>query len=187
MSKNAESQWIGKRISYVWHPDALTVIIDQSIPARQMRLLTFWLVAWYAVGAAFVHSARVASTEDERMFIMISLAFWLYFAFRVTKVWVWRRIGREMLRVTADGVSVKDAFGNLGRARFYLMGNIKKLEVVRRDPTKFLHSLDMSFWTIGGNMLSFKYLRTSVSFGKQLPEQDALKLARVLDQAFRKF
>lgn len=187
MTKNTENKWIGERISYAWHPDALTVIIDQSIPPSQMRLLTFWLLAWYAVGTAFVYSARVASTEDERMFIMISLAFWLYFAFRVTKVWVWRRVGREMLRVTADGVSVKDAFGNFGRARFYLMGNIKKLEVVRRDPTKFLHSLDMSFWTIGGNMLSFKYLRTSVSFGKQLSEQDALKLARVLDQAFRKF
>lgn len=187
MSKDTENKWIGDRISYVWHPDALTVIIDASIPAGQMRMLTFWLVAWYAVGAAFAYSARVASTEDERMFIMISLAFWLYFAFRVTKVWMWRRIGREMLRVTADGVSVKDAFGSFGRARFYLLGNIKKLEVVRRDPTKFLHTLDMSFWTIGGNMLSFKHLRSTVSFGKQLSEQDALKLARVLDQAFRKF
>jgi hypothetical protein len=68
-----------------------------------------------------------------------------------------------------------------------LKDNIKRLEVVRRDKTKFLHTLDQSFWIIGGDALSFQYFRKSIVFGKQLSEREAGALAKVIDKALRKF
>lgn len=178
---------IGERITYAWHPDALTVIITQQIPKRQRLMLEAWFGAWLVAGAGFAQAWRMATTADERMFFMICIAFWTYFALRVGKVVLWRRTGREMIRVSADGVSIKNAFGTFGRAQFFLKDNIKRLEVVRRDKTKFLHTLDQSFWIIGGDALTFQYLRKSIVFGKQLPEREAGALAKVIDKALRKF
>jgi hypothetical protein len=178
---------IGQRISYAWHPDALTVIITQEIPRRQRLMLEVWFAAWLMAGAGFGQAWRMATTADERMFFMICIAFWTYFAFRVGKVVLWRRMGQEMIRVNAEGVSIKNAFGTFGRAHFFLKDNIKRLEVVRRDKTKFLHTLDQSFWIIGGDALSFQYFRKSIVFGKQLSEREAGALAKVIDKALRKF
>jgi len=40
---------------------------------------------------------------------------------------------------------------------------------------------------MGGDSLQFTYLRSRFVLGKQLPEKDAAKLARLIDQALRKF
>lgn len=187
MTPPASPTSIGERISYAWHPDALTVIITQEIPKRQRVMLEAWFGAWLLAGGGFWQAWRMATTADERMFFMVCLAFWTYFAFRVGKVVLWRRTGQEMIRVTADGVSIKNAFGTWGRAQFFLKDNIKRMEVVRRDKTKFLHTLDQSFWVIGGDALSFQYLRKSIVFGKQISEREASALAKVIDKALRKF
>ena len=187
MTQEPQTQTIGSRISYAWHPDALTIIVSQEIPKHQQRLLEAWLLAWGLAGAGLGQAWRMADTPDEGMFFSICLAFWSYFAFRVSKVVLWRRRGREMIRISAEGVSLKNAFGTFGRAQFFLKDNITRLEVIRRDETKFLQTLDQSFWIIGGDMLSFKYLRKSIVFGKQLSLQEAKALAKVIDKALRKF
>ena len=40
-------QSIGDRITYAWHEDALTIIIDQAIPRSQRLMLEGWfLLGW---------------------------------------------------------------------------------------------------------------------------------------------
>lgn len=177
---------IGNRITYAWHPDSLTIIIGQSIPKKQLNLLLAWALCWCLVGGAFVNEWLVR-TDDEKMFFAISLAFWTFFAFRVGKVIWWRFQGQEMIRITAEGMSLKNAFGTFGKARFFLKENIQRMEVVRRDPTQFMQSLDQSFWIVGGDTLQFTYLRSRFVLGKQLSEKDAHALAKLIDQALRKF
>lgn len=171
----------------MWHPDALTVIISQTIPKKQQVLLECWWFAWLLAGMGFACGWWMAKTTDEQMFFSICLAFWLYFFFRIGKAVAWRRVGQEMIRISQEGVSIKNAFGTYGRAQFFLKGNIKRMELIERDASKFFHTLDQSFWVIGGDALTFQYLRKSIVFGKQLEVKDALALAKVIDKALRKF
>lgn len=178
-------QRIGERISYQEHDTSLTVVITQEIKKTQRFAMEAWGIAWIAVGVAFAVFYRTAPAGDG-MYYAICLAFWAFFLFRVGKTILWRRIGREMIRVSADGISVKNAFGTRGRARHFLLANIKGLEVIPLDSTGFISMLDQSFWLIGGDRLQFTYLRQSVRFGKQLSDKESQKLAQVLDRAIRR-
>jgi hypothetical protein len=185
MTSNKQNK-IGQRISFAWHDDSLTVIIDQSIPRAQQMMLDAWFVAWVIVGGSFGYAHSI-SQGDERKFLLICLAFWAFFAFRVLKVLAWRRVGQERIRVDVEGMSIKNAFGSYGKAKFFMKDNIKRMEVIRRDPSKFMQNMDQSFWIMGGDSLQFKYMRSSFVLGKQLEERDAKALAQLFDKALRKF
>jgi hypothetical protein len=84
-------------------------------------------------------------------------------------------------------MSIKNAFGSYGKAKFFMKNNIQRMEVIRRDPSKFMQNLDQSFWIMGGDSIQFKYQRSSFVLGKQLNERDAKALAQLFDKALRKF
>lgn len=179
-------QSIGKRITFVWHDDALTVVINQKIPRNQQMALEAWMLAWIAVGVVFCWSL-LHSVGEERLFYSISTAFWTFFTFRVGKVILWRRKGSESIRICKEGMSVKNAFGTLGKAQVFHLANIQKMEIRRRDPASFLANLDQSFWIMGGDSIHFAHLNKSFVLGKQLNEKDAQDLAKLLDKGIRKF
>ena len=81
MKETPPIQTIGERITFAWHDDALTVVINQKIPRSQQMALEAWMIAWIAVGVVFFWSLMHA-TGEERMFYSISSAFWTFFAFR---------------------------------------------------------------------------------------------------------
>ena len=184
--KTPPIQTIGERITFAWHDDALTVVIDQKIPRSQQMALEAWMIAWIAVGVIFFWSLMHA-TGEERMFYSISSAFWTFFAFRVGKVILWRRKGSETIRIHTEGMSVKNAFGTLGKAQIFRLSHIQKMEIRRREPTAFLANLDQSFWIMGGESIHFTHDKKSFVLGKQLSEKDAQALAKLLDKGIRKF
>ncbi len=182
----ASTKSIGPRITYAEHGDAFTVIISQSIPRTSFGLLVAWWFAWWLIGAVFLVEWARTEVADERMFFAISLAFWAYFAFRVGKVIAWRKWGREMIRITATTLSVKNAFGSYGRALEVPLASVDRMEVVKRDPAKFLHSLDQSFWIMGGESLVVRSKVKRLRLGKQLSMKEAGALAKVMDGAIRR-
>ena len=92
-----------------------------------------------------------------------------------------------MIRIDAEGMSIKNAFGKYGKAKFFLKDNIKRMEVIKRDPTKFMQNMDQSFWIMGGDSIQFNYMRSKFVVGKQLNERDSKALAHLFDKALRKF
>ena len=72
-------QSIGDRITYAWHEDALTIIIDQAIPRSQRLMLEGWFLAWLGVGGATAMEMAGATGSDRTFFLVfmvfLSLAF----------------------------------------------------------------------------------------------------------------
>lgn len=182
-SKTAEPTAIGARITWMQHADAITVVIAQHVPPRTWWAIASWYLCWWIAGAGMAYGWGIASTPDERMFLAICLAFWAFFAVRIGKVLVWRKIGRETLRIRAGELTYKRAWGTWGKAYLYELEAISKLEVVERDPRKLFHVLDIEPWIIGGEALHMRHRGRSVSFGLQLGTRDARALASVLDRA----
>lgn len=177
---------IGERISYLQQPDAFTVIISQHIPRTSFLLLVGWWAAWWGIGSVFAWELANAEVPEEQMFFSISLAFWAYFAFRVGKVIAWRKWGQEAIRITETTLSVKNAFGRFGRTTEVPLSSVERMEVVKRDPKKFLHSLDQSFWIMGGESLVVRSSVSRLRLGKQLSMREAGALAQIMDGAIRK-
>ena len=186
-SETAEPNSIGTRTTWMQHPDALTVVITQEVPARTFLMLAAWYAGWWLAGAGMAYGAATAATSDERMFLVICLAFWAFFAVRIGKVLVWRRIGRETLRVRSGELTYKRAWGTWGRAHVFDLQDVSRLEVVKRDPRKFLDVLDIEPWIIGGESLRLRYRGRSVPLALQLDAREAQALAAVLDRAISAF
>jgi hypothetical protein len=178
-------QFLADRISMAHHPRSVTFIITQEIEKKQQRWLEIWMVLWLLVGAAWAWSAMVAIDREERLFFGISLAFWSYFAFRSIQVVLWRRRGREMIRVAPEAFSIKRAYGTWGNPRFVPLEQVSRLEVVKPQPGKFLAQWEQSFWMIGGAAIEIHTARGVLGCGLQLDAGSAQKLAKELDRAIR--
>ena len=109
---------IGKRISIAEHGDATTIVIAQTIPPSQQIALEAWFGGWLGLGGLIGYGA-FASAGDERNMLVICLAFWTYFFVRILKVILWRRIGSEVIRISAKQILIKNAFKKKGKERYF--------------------------------------------------------------------
>ena len=123
--------------------------------------------------------------SDEKIFFAVTIAFWAFFFFRMTKVFYWRRAGRELLRIREDNLTIKNAFGNYGKARLFQIENIQKFGTIPYDFKKYGQFLDRSFWEMGGETIGFEHFGKAIRFGKQLSDQESKQLAKILQKAFK--
>ena len=177
---------IGKRITIAEHKDATTVVIDASIPASSQIALEAWFGGWLGLGGLIGYGAY-SSQGDERTMLLVCMAFWSFFFIRILKVILWRRMGREIIRVTPKEVLIKNAFKTRGKDRFYAIKNVGEFKAVERDIKSFLGSLDQSFWIMGGDNIHFNYLGKTHVLGKQLPHNDAMQLSNYLNKSVAKY
>jgi hypothetical protein len=167
--------------------DAINIEINQKIERWQEAMLFFWITAWTFCGGAFLYYAFNANSQSEQIFFIICSSLWLFFFIRITKVFLWRLIGKEMIRISKEGVSIRNAFGSWGKKELFVHQNIFKPGLIKRDPTSFLAFLDDSFWIIGGERVGFSYSGRRIQLGKQLTLHDAELLLRVMESAMREY
>lgn len=177
---------IGKRISIAEHSDATTIVIDAKIPASQQIALETWFGGWIGLGGLIGYGAY-SSTGDERNVLLVCMVFWSYFFVRILKVILWRRIGKEIVRVNSKNVLIKNAFKKRGKDRFYELKTLGEFKALKREKTSFLGSLDQSFWIFGGDNIHFNYLGKAHVLGKQLKESDALQLCNYLNKSVARY
>ena len=183
----SEPKFIGKRIRVMREKDAINIEINQKIERWQEAMLFFWITSWTFCGGAFLYYAFNANSQSEQIFFIICSSLWLFFFIRITKVFLWRLIGKEMIRINKEGVSIRNAVGSWGKKELFVHQNIFKPGLIKRDPTSFLAFLDDSFWIIGGERVGFSYSGRRIQLGKQLTLHDAELLLRVMESAMREY
>lgn len=181
-----QTQTIGDRISFDRSANELTVVITQQISRKKETIFLLWLLALLLAGGAFINYwiSNPAGSSD-RVFFMVCTAFIAFFLVRYGKVFLWRKIGREMIRIKGEEMSIKNAFGSYGRAQFFNTNNVHRFGVIPYDFTKFGQFMDRAFWEMGGETLGFEHGGRKYRFGKQLDEREAERLARVIDKCLR--
>ena len=177
---------IGNRISIEEHKDAITIVITQTIPFSQQLSLELWIGAWTGLGCLFGYGAWTYP-GDERTFFLIGLIFWGFFMVRITKVALWRRMGREIIKLSHGRLLIKNAFKTRGKDRYFALKKVGKFTAHDIPIKSFIQQLDQSFWIIGGDKLHFDFNGKPYVLGKQLKHSDALQLANVLNKGVAKF
>lgn len=178
---------IGERITITQGDDSLKVDIHQQIPSKQMMLLTLWLLAWVALEVLVLYFWTQESNEGNAWLgYAIYSAFWGFFAFRIGKVWMWRRVGREVLVVDRKGISIAMAFGERGLPDFFAHGTYRMPSRIETNPQQILQTFEKAFWSMGGETIQFSSGKRTMVLGKQLSEQHANALLKLIHGAVRR-
>lgn len=178
---------IGDRIQFQQDDDTLRVTIGQGIAPTQMALLTAWLLAWLSLEAMVLFFwTQEPNQGNAWVGYAVYSAFWAFFAFRMGKVWLWRRMGREVIVVDRKGLSIAMAFGERGLPDFFAHGVYSAPKTIPDNPQQILRTFEQAFWSMGGETLQFSSGKRTMVFGKQLSDRDADTLLKLLMAAVRR-
>lgn len=176
-------KWIGERISYVDNDTKTTIIITPEQPGFIKALLGAWFFMWLTIGFTITWSYfHFKFTQQEQLILFIFMAFWLYYAVRVGRTFLWSLYGREYLRIDKISMAVKTSLKTYGKSRQYLLENIKKITVQVPKPNSFQAAWENSPWIRGGERIQFEYMGKTIRFGRKLTEQEAKQLFQLITQ-----
>ena len=178
---------ISDRVSYSINGKDYIIIIKGQITRLQEALLVTWMIAWTICGALLIWEYYSGDNPKElRMGILVVLAFWVYYEWRIGKVVFWRLWGKELIRVTEGELNIKRAVRSYGKAHVFFLQNVKDLHVQEVDKGTFSYTLNQSFWVKGGERFIFTHHKKKIRFGMQLNDNETRALNRVLREAMHK-
>jgi len=174
-------KWIGKRISVVEQNNKTTIVI---VPERKIwinSLMGAWISMWYVIGTSVITAFFILElSRQEKLILVIFLSFWLYYAVRVTRAFLWLMWGAENIKIDKTSLTIKNATGKFGTAKPYFLENIRKVRIAIPKDRSWQQAWESSPWVSGGERIEFDYLGTVVRFGKKLPEKDCVLLFQLI-------
>jgi len=177
---------ISDRISYTISDKELRVVIVGHKEKMKELLLSIWLVAWAACILFICREIIGNPSGDEQLYFSLLSLFMIYFEYRMFKILLWRKHGKELILIDEDKVLVKRDIKSYGKAKEYLLHNIKELDVINKEEKGFGAELESSFWVIGGARIGFVYLGKDVGLGLKLEKNEAIELVKTMKKFMTK-
>ena len=179
---------IGQRITFVDHANKTTIVIGPEKKFLVNLMMGGWLAMWYVIGITLVWAFNsLKLTGQEQIIIVVSLVFWFYYAFRVTKAFLWLQYGKEKIKIDEVGLHLKKSISNYGKATVYYHENIKQINLIFPAPNSIQSVWESSPWINGGERVQFEYLNKTIRFGKKIDPKDANVLLSLLVKRSREF
>ncbi len=177
---------LSERVSIDRTDDRTSVVISARLPKGKEAMMIAWFLAWLFCGGYVIYArTQMQPGEELRMYLIVFLAFWAYFAVRIGRAMLWRLKGFELWRIKNGTLTLKDSLFGYGKANDYFVDNIQKLGLLQVDERAWKWQLNQSFWVIGGERLGFEHLNKKVVFGKGLNEEEACALVPMLKHALK--
>lgn len=167
-------KWIGDRISFVDAKNKTTIVIKPERSNLVNATIGAWIFMWYGIGITISISLFTLNlTQQEQIALIIFMTFWIYYAIRVTRSFLWLMWGSENLMIDELGLVIKNSTGKYGKAKVYYLENIKKMGVEMPKKKSLQAVWEASPWVNGGERIIFDYVAKKVRFGKKITEKEA--------------
>ena len=174
-------KWIGERISFVDDKKKITVVIYPENVGWVKAVIGAWVAMWFTIGVTVLWSYFTFELNDqERILLYIFGAFWLYYAVRVGRSFMWLMWGKELIKIDEASFTYKRSVLSYGKAAHYLLGNISKMRVHQPKERSFQAAWEQSPWIRGGERIEFDYMGKVIRFGRKLNGKDAALLFKFL-------
>ena len=181
----AQPQLIGKRISVLREGDVASFVILPSDSSWKIYLLFGWLFLWTVSGVIVAANYGTMPNANMKIVIIMWMAFWAYFEFKIGKAFLFRRFGKEKVWTKGGKLFYWRDIAGRGKRQEFDRELIRELQVIEKDKKDFFATMNESFWVIGGEIISFEYGAKTYRLGIQLPEEDARELVRQIKHALR--
>jgi hypothetical protein len=112
------------------------------------------------------------------VFIIVYLAFWFYFEFKITRAFLWRKFGKEKLWIKHGKLFYQREVSGKGKIAEYDLELVNDLQLIEISHASFADQINQSFWIKGGERLAFQYQAKTVQFGMQLSDEEAREVLK---------
>lgn len=166
---------------------AVRIVIPAKREWPMLLFLMFWLGGW-TVGGVTVIGALVTGTEPgSEVFSLFWLGAWALGWLFAASVLGWALLGREIVEISGDALSVSRVAGPYRRTRLFQRDHVKR---VRTEPyegalrsmfnvrASWRHGVEM--WGLGGGAIVFDYGARTHRFGSKLDDAESRQLAKVV-------
>jgi hypothetical protein len=176
---------LSDRIGFVKGQDDLTVYIKASGKKDQRKLTIFkaWLIFWSIAGFIILSQLFFSFyTREEKLYMVIYLAFWGYFEYRMLKAYYFRKYGIETVYINNDKFMLRrDILSKQGKPKYYQANHKNPFHEVEDKSGSVNRSYYTSFWVVSGGTIGFANSGGENRLGLQLPKEDAQKLIRLMN------
>lgn len=177
---------IGRRSSLSIKEQVFSLIIIPTDKKRKTGLLFLWLFAWTISGVIVLSSYPQIRDQNARLMLVVWLAFWAYFEFKIIRVFMWKRFGKEKLWIKNGILHYQQDINGRGKVKQYDINLISELKMIPVEKTNFADSFNQSFWVKGGERIEFSCQGKIIRMGMQLPDEDAIKIVSELKKFLKK-
>lgn len=167
-------KWIGKRISFVDEKTKTTIVIEPDKNFWINGLMGAWLAMWFSIGFIVIWAMNsLTLTKQESIILVVFLSFWAYYAFKVSRSFLWLLYGKELIKIDETAFHFKKSIKSYGKNIPYFFENISDFSVKIPEKNSLQFVWESSPWVNGGERLVFQYFGKEIFFGRKLNEQDA--------------
>ncbi|MEM9024409.1 MAG: hypothetical protein AAGB22_11740, partial [Bacteroidota bacterium] len=143
------------------------------------------VIGWTICGLYVVSQLFGDYPRDTKTGMIVYLGFWLYFEYKGIFALLWRKFGNEMIKLDNEYLWLKRDIRSYGKLHRFDLANIKELTLMDYDQRPWVKTYSQSFWVVGGETISFRYLGQPRGFGMQLSKEEGQTLFRKLGQRLR--
>jgi len=174
-------KWIGERISFSEEKNKTTIVINPDDITWLKAVMGAWVSMWYAIGGIVTWAYfKLPLSQQESLILVIFMVFWLYFAYKVTRSFLWLLWGKELIKIDEVSLYYKKSIKKYGKSTPYYLENISKIELNHPKEKSIQAAWEKSPWIAGGERIEFDYLGKRVKFGRKLNEKDANLLFKLI-------
>lgn len=175
-------QAIGNRSSVFLKDNIFSLVILPSDDKKKVNLMFLWLLAWSVSGVIVIANYFTLQQESAKLFIVIWLAFWAYFEFKIVRVYMWKRFGKEKLWVKNGILFYQQDINGKGKIKEFDTNLISDFEIIALTKGSIADTFSQTFWVKGGERIEFACQSTIIKFGMQLNDDDAIKIITSLNK-----
>ncbi len=179
-------EYIGERVSIKRMDKELSIVILALKDKLKNRLLLLWLILWSLGGLIVFSQYFILTDSNTKIAVVVWMFFWFYFEFKILNAYLWRKSGKEIIKIGNNKLQYKRDISGRGKIRTYSLDFIKDLRIAELRENSFFESLNNSYWVIAGEKLAFDYYGKEIKFGIQLEEKEAKLLLKVISNEMKK-
>ena len=175
--------WIGNRISFIDNKGKTTIVISPDKNYLITALMGGWLAMWMTIGITVIWSLfSFLLSQQEEIIIYIFLVFWFYYAFKVSRSFLWLLYGKELIKIDNLALHYKRSLLKYGKSVPYYFENISNFSFSVPEPSSIKAIWESSPWISGGERFHFDYFNKMIRFGRKISEKDAKLLYQLINK-----
>jgi hypothetical protein len=179
-------QLISKRSSVLIKDGVFSLVILPTEDKKKTNLLFLWLLAWTISGFIVIGNYFTITQDKAKLLLIIWIAFWAYFEFKIIRVFMWKRFGKEKLWIKNGLLLYKEDINGRGKTKEFDLNLISNLELITLTNGSIADTFSQTFWVKGGERIQFTCQSKVIKFGMQLADDEAKKIISALNKQLKK-
>lgn len=175
-------QVIGKRSSILIKEKIFSLVILSTDSKKKVNLMFLWLMAWSVSGIIILANYFKLTNDNAKMMIIVWLAFWAYFEFKIIRVYMWKRFGKEKLWIKNGKILYQQDVNGRGKIKEFDINLLSGFSIIPLTVGSIADTFSQTFWVKGGERIEFTCQSKLIKFGMQLNDDEANKIITALNK-----